>query len=162
YTLVITYDYQFDPKKATLDVGGAHCLNIERETGSVAITTAASLKLEPKAALEPLRVIDQSELAEADRSLVTRPVLLAYRYTGGTYALGLDVTRHEELPVLDAVADRTQLTSVLTEAGEMLTQASFMVKNNDKQFQRFGLPKDAKFWGCYVNNQPVKAETDGN
>ena len=59
------------------------------------------------------------------------------------------------------MADRTQLTSVLTDAGEMLTQASFMVKNNDKQFQRFELPKDAKFWGCYVNNQPVKAETDG-
>ena len=39
--------------------------------------------------------------------------------------------------MLDAVADRTQLTTVLTEAGEMLTQASFMVKNNDKQFQRF-------------------------
>ena len=50
YTLVVTYDYQFDPKKATLDVGGAQRLNVERETGSVAITTAASLKLEPKAA----------------------------------------------------------------------------------------------------------------
>src|SRR5207253_9717456 len=56
---------------------------------------------------------------------------------------------------------RTQLTTVLTDAGEMLTQASFMVKNNDKQFQRFKLPPGAKFWSCHVNGQPVKAERDG-
>ena len=37
YTLVITYDYQFDPKKATNDLSGAHALNVERETGSVAV-----------------------------------------------------------------------------------------------------------------------------
>ncbi len=44
----------------------------------------------------------------------------------------------------------------------MLTQASFMVKNNDKQFQRFQLPVNARFWGCYVNGQPSKAERDGD
>ena len=42
----------------------------------------------------------------------------------------------------------------------MLTQASFMVKNNEKQFQRFQLPKDAKLWSCYVNGQPAKPERD--
>jgi type II secretory pathway pseudopilin PulG len=59
---------------------------------------------------------------------------------------------------LDAVADRTEITSVLTDEGQMLTQASFMVKNNDRQFQKFRLPAAATLWGCYVNNQPVKAE----
>ncbi len=161
YTLVVTYDYQFDPKHAVLDGAGAHTLGVERETGSTAITAAASLKLEPNPVSEPLRVIDQSELAETDRAFITRPVLLAYRYTGNDYALQLDVTRHEQLPVLDAVADRTQLTTVLTDAGEMLTEASFMVKNNDKQFQKFKLPADARLWGCDVNGGPVKAERDG-
>lgn len=162
YTLVITYDYQFDPRSATLDLAGAHPVEIERESGSLAITTAANLKLEPKAVLDPLRVIDQSELSDADRSLVTRPVLLAYRYTGPAFALGLDVTRHQEVPVLDAVADRTQLTSVVTEEGQMVTQASFMVKNNDKQYQKFRLPVGATLWGCYVNGDPVKGELDGD
>ncbi|PAW83640.1 MAG: hypothetical protein B9S33_13440, partial [Pedosphaera sp. Tous-C6FEB] len=32
YTLVVTYDYQFDPKKAVLDLAGAHCDGVERET----------------------------------------------------------------------------------------------------------------------------------
>lgn len=161
YTLVVTYDYQFDPKKAALDLAGAHCDGVERETGSVAVTAAANLKLQPKPAAEPLRAIDPGELAETDRALCTRPVLLAWRYTGGDFALTADAARFDEERVLDAVADRTQLTSVVTEAGEMLTQASFMVKNNEKQFQRFKLPAGANFWGCYVNNEPSKAERDG-
>jgi hypothetical protein len=106
--------------------------------------------------------VDEAELAAADRGLITRSVLLAYQYAGDHYDLSLGVQRHEELPVLEAVADRTEITSVLTEAGEMLTQASFMVKNNEKQFQKFQLPPDAKLWGCYVNNQPAKPERDGD
>ena len=47
YTLVVTYDFQFDAKGTTLAVGGIHALDVERETGSVAITTAASLQLTP-------------------------------------------------------------------------------------------------------------------
>ena len=160
YTLVVTYDYQFDPQGATLPVAGIHALDVEQETGSVAVTTAASLKLNAKAVAEPLRRVDEAELTGADRALITRSVLLAYQYTGNTYDLSVEVKRYEASSVLSAVADRTQLTSVLTEAGELLTQASFMVKNNDKQFQRFLLPTKASFWSCYVNGQPAKPERD--
>jgi type II secretory pathway pseudopilin PulG len=161
YTLVVTYDYQFHPQGATLPVAGVHALDVERETGSVAITTAASLKLNEKNVADPMRRVDEAELAAADRSFISRSVLLAYQYTGGSYDLSVDVKRYGESSVLSAVADRTQLTSVLTEAGELLTQASFMVKNNDKQFQRFLLPT-TNFWSCYVNGQPVKPERDND
>ena len=162
YTLVVTYDYQFDPKGTTLPVGGVHAVGVERETGSVVLTTAASLKLSAQPVGDALRRVDEAELAAADRALITRAVVLAYQYTGDQYELAVDVKRHDQLPVLEAVADRTQITSVLTEAGEMLTQASFMVKNNAKQFQRFQLPAGSDFWGCYVNGQAVKPERDGS
>jgi type II secretory pathway pseudopilin PulG len=172
YTLVVTYDFQFDAKGATLPVGGIHAVDVERETGSIAVTTAASLQLAPQNVGDTLRRVDESELSAADRSLVTRAVVLAWQYSGlsrqsgaaadDQYDLAVDVKRFAEERVLEAVADRTQITSVLTEAGEMLTQASFMVKNNEKQFQRFQLPKDARLWGCYVNGQPAKPEQDGD
>jgi ABC-type transport system involved in cytochrome bd biosynthesis fused ATPase/permease subunit len=50
---------------------------------------------------------------------------------------------------------------VLTDEGQLLTQSSFMVKNNEKQFQKFKLPKGAEFWSSYVNGQPAKPERDG-
>jgi hypothetical protein len=162
YTLVVTYDFQFDPKGATLALGGIHASGAERETGSVAITTATSLKLNPKTVTDSLQRVDEMELSAADRGLITRSVLLAYQYNQTKYHLEVEVQRFDEVSVLSAVADRTQLTTVLTDAGEMLTQASFMVKNNDKQFQRFKLPKNARFWSCHVNGQPVKAEQDGD
>ena len=164
YTLVVTYDYQFDSAKgdATLSVGGIHTVDAERETGSIAVTTAANLQLSPKTVSDTLHRVDETELSAADRSFITRAVVLAWQYTGSQYDLALDVKRYATEPVLEAVADRTQITSVLTEAGEMLTQASFMVKNNEKQFQRFQLPKDAKLWGCYVNSQPAKPERDND
>jgi prepilin-type processing-associated H-X9-DG protein len=162
YTLVVTYDFQFDAKGAALPIGGVHAVGVERETGSVAITTAASLQLNAKSASDTLRRVDEAELSAADRSLIARAVVLAYQYTGDQFDLSVDVKRYAEERVLEAVADRTQITSVLTAGGEMLTQASFMVKNNEKQFQRFQLPNDAKLWGCYVNGQPAKPERDGD
>jgi len=162
YTLVITYDYQFDPKGGTLDLAGAHTLGVEREAGSLGVMTAASLKLTPPAPADPLRRVDESELSESDRALCTRPLLLAYKYTGGDYHHSVPVTRFEELSVLDAVADRTELTTVLTEAGQLLTQSSFMVKNAEKQFQKFKLPANAAFWSSFVNGQPAKPEKDGD
>jgi type II secretory pathway pseudopilin PulG len=162
YTLVVTYDFQYDPKGATLEVGGAHTLDVERETGSLGIMTAASLKLEPAAPTDTFRRVDESELSETDRALCTRPLLLAYKYTGPDWTHRLQVTRFEEVKGLAAVADRTELISVITEEGQMLTQASFMVKNNEMQAQRFTLPKGAELWSTFVNNQPAKPERDGD
>jgi competence protein ComGC len=45
YTLVVTYDEAFDPHQATLQLGGLHALGVERETGTVAVTSAAGLQL---------------------------------------------------------------------------------------------------------------------
>jgi type II secretory pathway pseudopilin PulG len=162
YTLVVTYDYQFDAKAAALNLAGAHTVGVERETGSLGIMTAASLKLEPAAPADPLHRVDESELSETDRSLCTRPLLLAYKYTGTNYQHTVRVTRFEELPVLAAVADRTELISVITEEGQMLTQASFMVKNNEMQAQRFTLPPKSELWSTFVNGQPAKPERDGD
>ena len=161
YTLVVTYDYQFDPHKASLPIGGIHPDGVERETGSVALTSAASLQLAAQPNGDAIRRVDEAELTANDRALVTRPVLMAYKYQGAAYGLSVDVNRFDELPVLDAAADRTQLTTVLTKEGQMLTQASFMVKNNDRQFQTFTLPAGADFWACYVGGEPIKPEKNG-
>ncbi len=162
YTLVITYDEQFDPQKATLSLGGVHALGVERETGTLAVASATSLQLREKNVSGPLRRMDESDLAPTDRALITRSPLLVYRQTAGEdYRLEVEVSRFAEAPVLSAVADRTQLTTVLTEAGQMLTQASYLVKNNDKAYQKFTLPAGAEFWSCYVGGQAVKAERQG-
>ena len=107
YTLVVTYDFQFDALSTTLPLAGIHAVNVERETGSIALTTAASLQLTPQAAGETLHRVDETELAAADRALITRAVVFAWQYTGDHYELKLAVQRFAEVPVLAAVAAAT-------------------------------------------------------
>jgi hypothetical protein len=67
------------------------------------------LQLRELKAAEPLQRVDENELAENDRAMITRSVLLAYRYsTGEPYELSIEAVRFQEQPVLEAVADRTQ------------------------------------------------------
>ncbi|MBX3745249.1 MAG: hypothetical protein KF833_08045 [Verrucomicrobiae bacterium] len=162
YTLVLTYDHPVNPRGDTVVVAAAQPLDTERVTGHLAIANATPAQVEPGALPGTLRPIDPSELPSADRALVARPILLAWRATDADFQVPLTLIRHDESPTLDAVTDRTQLTTVLTDAGELLTQAGFMVKNNDRQYQRFHLPRGAELWGAYVNGDPVKAERDGD
>jgi type II secretory pathway pseudopilin PulG len=162
YTLVVTYDFPLDPKSTTLSVGGIHTVDTERESGSIVLTAAPGLQLKPAATLDTLRRIDETEIPASDRALITRPVLLAYQYASRPYQLTVDVNRFDTVAVLAAVADRTQLTTLLTEDGQRLTQALFMVKNHEKQYQRFKLPAGAEFWSCFVNHNATKTERDGD
>ena len=85
---------------------------------------------------------------------------------GGTRYTGAQGTSAQALPSTGGVGGTGQTVAVTYGSGgansglqlAKLTQASFMVKNNEKQFQRFQLPDDAKLWGCYVNGQPAKPE----
>ena len=73
YTLVVTYDSPFDGKGATLPLAGIHAVEVERETGSIAVTTAASLQLEARTVSDGLHRVDEGELSAADRALIRLP-----------------------------------------------------------------------------------------
>jgi hypothetical protein len=162
YTLVVTYDYPFNPAGTNLDASGAHLVDVERETGAVAVTAAPGVEIKPLPVAAPLRVVDPTELDSADRGLISRPVLFAARYEGTNFSLTVAAARNQQISGINAVADHAQITSVLNDQGETLTEASFMVKNNELQFQRFRLPKGAVLWGVAVDGQPAKADRDGD
>ena len=45
-------------------------VGVERESGTVAITSAANVQLAVKSAAEPIRRVDESELSATDRALI--------------------------------------------------------------------------------------------
>ena len=106
YTLVVSYDNQFEHDQATLQLGGAHPLGVKRETGFLALTGAANLKLNPQYAQTQLNRIDPSDLSEADRGLVNRPILYAFKYEGDEFELPVELQLYQEENGLSAVADR--------------------------------------------------------
>ena len=161
YTLVVSYDDQYsaDQEAHQRSLRGAHPLDVERETGTLAITGASNLQIATgldKA--EGLIAIDPSELPKADFDLVNRPILSSFRYTGDTFSLPVSLKRLDAEQVLDAVSDRTQIVTQITPTGEMVTEAQFMLKNNGKQEQYFTMPAKASNISTSINNAEVKPQ----
>ena len=129
YTLVVSYDNQFEHDQATLQLGGAHPLGVKRETGFLALTGAANLKLNPKYAQTQLNRI--AHLSEADRGLVNSSTRCRRRRraTRGTAVVP---------------ADRTQISTQITP--NLTTTATYMLKNNGKQHLLFTCPKALPMW----------------
>ena len=76
---------------------------------ALALTGAANLKLNPQYAQTQLNRIDPSDLSEADRGLVNRPILYAFKYEGDEFELPVELQLYQEENGLSAVADRTQM-----------------------------------------------------
>jgi hypothetical protein len=86
---------------------------------------------------------------------------LVYHYVRPGYKLTLDVRRFDEAEVLQALVDSAQLTSVMADDGQMMTEMSLSVRNNGRQFLEVGLPAGAKVWSAFVAGQPVRPSLSG-
>jgi len=129
-----------------------------RETGEVALTSAGTVEL-TVAEKGALRRLDVSELAAALVSLTRSPLLSAFRYQRrGTdrVPVEFDVRRFADAPVLAAVADRSEVTTLLTSEGRTLTEVSLTVRNRGQLFLKLGLPAGASLLSAEVGGQPVK------
>lgn len=162
YTLVVSYDNQFDHNQAKLQIGGAHPLGVERETGFLALTGASNLKLSPQYQDTELNRIDPTDLSDADRGLINRPILYAFKYEGNAFELPVDLQLYHEEEGLNAVADRTQISTQITPEGELTTTATYMLKNNGKQELLFTLPQGYANVATSINGVSVKPQESGD
>jgi hypothetical protein len=74
--------------------------------------------------------------------------------------MNLKVTRHEDVEGLPCAADSLQLTSFLTKDGELVTQASYVIRNNREQFIRITLPQGTRLFSTFRNGAPIKPSLD--
>jgi hypothetical protein len=94
----------------------------------------------------------------ADRS--SAPLLFAFKYVGHPWALTLQATKHQDVEVLTCAIDRADLVSFLTKDGELVTRASYVIRNNREQFIRLTLPTGARVFSTFRDDQPVQPSKD--
>ena len=161
YTLQVTYDLPLGENQKTLSLGGAQPMqagddgleDLERNTGTIVIHSAANIKLEePKT---DLNRIDPSELDKHERGRITHPILYAYKYDGEPFNLKVAVGRYKEQELLNSVADYAELTTVVTGNGQVATTALLSVKKTDKDNPSFKLPEGSEFISCRINGTTV-------
>jgi hypothetical protein len=161
FTLTVTWERPWNVKEGALDLPGVEALGVERETGTIAVLAQPPLKVESKETSVELLKIDRRELPDWAGASGQVPTL-AFRYLRPGYKLVLSAQRFEEAEVLQAIVDNVNLTTVVSEDGQMMTEMSLAIRNNARQYLEVTLPANAtNVWSAFVAGQPVRPSVRG-
>ncbi|MDD5073453.1 MAG: hypothetical protein PHX64_02575 [Candidatus Omnitrophica bacterium] len=134
-------------------------LGVERNNGFIGIASMSNVELKVNK-LQKASAIDVKELPPSIWDRSSNPILLAFKYLNDDYDIQVEVTKHEEIPVLVAAIDQANYVTLITDEGKSLTKAVFQLRNNVKQFLKLTLPADATLWSASVSGVPVKPAKD--
>lgn len=145
-------------REGKLDVPLLRLLNIERETGGVAIEVLGAGEIKDAHA-QGLEEADPSDLGEAVTNRQS-PSLAAYRFRSGdpkiTRTLSVDVARYAQQAVLLANVEEARYQVLMSKEGKTLIQAHYAIRNNQRNFLRLTLPQGSAVWSATMAGRPVR------
>jgi len=139
------------------------CENVLRQTGSLAIVKVANVEVHEQEVKGMARV-GVDELSSELKCQTSRPIMFAYKYLSSNSTVQLRVVKHDQVDVLEAVAD-TAFYQVLMSDGQSMHRLMLNMQNSRKQYLEVrGIPTDARLWTLIVNSKPAKPVRgeDGN
>jgi hypothetical protein len=86
---------------------------------------------------------------------VTLPFTLAWRHPGEGFTGRVRIARHATVALPQATIDAAYFTTVLTEEGQEVVKATFLVKNNLQPYLAVTLPRGAKLRAAFVSGESV-------
>ncbi|MBZ0271523.1 hypothetical protein K8I61_05775 [bacterium] len=157
YALTVVLERTTEGKAFDFPLPALDALDAERERGFVAVQATGGVQVEI-ASEGDLTPVDPKELPDALRAGATNPIVLAFKAMKQPASATLAVKRHETHAVLAAAIDSANYVVQLTDDGDAVTQASYMVRNNRQQFLAIELPggKATTLWSSFVGGRPVK------
>ncbi len=161
YVLSLSFERNIGEGSVVAEIPWVKTMGVERENGYIGVSAMTNVELAVNK-LERVTPIDVKELPSSISESSLSPILLAFKYLNHPFQISIDVTKHEELPVLVAAIDSVNFMTLHTVEGKILTQVTYQVRNNVKQFLRIDLPKKATLWSTFVAGKPVKPAKDMN
>ncbi len=155
YRLVLEAEEPIGADASAYALPDIRLVAVKQERGELAVARTGNIELAP-GVIEGLVRIDIKELAEALQAQVPAGPVLAFRYHQHPYRASLTLTRHQDHPVLSAIAEQGELITVVSRQGELMTRAVYLIKANKKQFIGVTLPEGGTLWSCLVNGASVK------
>ena len=131
-------------------------LNVEREKGYIGVEARTNIEVKATKISGSVEGVDVKELPSSVWDRTVNPVLLAYKYIKHPYLAGIEIVKHEGLPVLAATIDQANFTTLFTDDGKMVTRGVYQVRNNLQQFVTLTLPESSEVWSTFVSGRPVK------
>ena len=166
FRIELTYERLLDTASTQSEVPRATVLGAAAQHGRLAVESLAALRV-GELTSNQLFAMDVAELPQQLVLKTTNPILLAYKFiqSDTPYKLVLEVTRHREVALQDAVIDAAAYQTLVTRDGLKVTHARFTVRNTQRQFLELTLPPRSEVWSLFVNGQaekPALAEDEGS
>ncbi len=163
YLLQATYQTPVAANAVETGLRGVQVADVNLQRGFVTVQSGGRLQVRvdaPPAALQPVEW--QSIPRALQQDLTASSASFAYRLVEPAFALPMKLERHEAAKLLPARVNSITFTSVISDNGAMLTQARLEILPGDKRLLHLTLPKDAKFWFAFVNQNGVWPWREGD
>src|SRR6266436_4166093 len=146
------------PREGEIDIPLLRLLNVERETGGVAVEVLGAGEVKDLK-FEGLESADATDLGEMVSNRQS-PSLAAFRFRSGdsklTRSLSLNVARYTPQAVLMANVSKARYQVLISNEGKTLVQARYAVRNNQRNFLKITLPPGATLWSASLAGKAVR------
>ena len=161
YTLLATFERQFNPEGETLAFNGVRPVDVQSEAGySILIGKERFEQSEAEVTGRPI-ALEPSEIPEEYRLLFDAPVLDAYQYSGSDFTLNKRLKPLNRQDSLEQVADRAAFTTHVSIDGQAVTTATYFLKNRGLPHFKVALDKEVVIWETKVDDKRVNPIMQG-
>jgi len=156
YRLSVSYQTIMPSPSPETVLRGVRAADVNLQRGFLTVQAAGRLQVRVDATPETLQPAEWQSIPSAlSADLPAMSANYSYRLVDPDFQLPLKIERHEAAKVLPARVNNLTLTSVISDAGVMLTQVHLELQPGDKRLLHLTLPKGARFWFAFVNQNGV-------
>jgi hypothetical protein len=156
YLLQVDYQTPVAEQSGGTVLRGVLAAEVNLQRGYATVQSVGRLQLRVENLPASLQPTEWQGIPHAlQKDLSTAQANFAYRLVEPDFQLPLKLERHEAAKLLPARVNEVKFTSVISDAGVMLTQAKLDILPGDKRLLHLTLPPGANFWFAFVNQNGV-------
>jgi hypothetical protein len=161
YSLQLACDFPVLSQSSEVWLRGIQAGDASLQRGFVMVQAGGRLEVRTGSLPASLQTAEwQSIPRELQAGASAQGANFTFRLLDPAFELPLALQRHEAAKVQSARVSQVTLTSVVSDAGMVLTQARLDLIPGDKQLLQLTLPTNAQFWVALVNDTGVSPWTE--
>ncbi len=161
FTLMASCELPLASRGGEPDLSGIRPLGAQSEQGHILVTSEQPFGVTAGEVSKNLSAIEPGEIPPEYRMIADAPLLAAYQYSGGEYALRLSLTPRGVAGTLSQVVDLASLETKVARDGGCVTTCRYLVKSRGTPHLRLKVPASLRLWTASVNGREVVPVTEG-
>jgi hypothetical protein len=155
YTLLATYESQFETQGAQVAFSGVEPLGIASEQGYVIVVSNFPFALNDINHTAGLLRLEPNEIPAEFRLLYDSKVLAAFQYTARPMQVQIELNAFAQADAIDQVIDYAELQTHISSDGQVLTNVNLMLKSKGQTHFRIQIPEGHEIWTARVGSKKV-------